>query len=86
MTAKYSRLAVVATLVAARATDVADVVAAVAARPPAGPAARAALRVADEPLLLVILLIRGGMDEFHSTVDAVQASIGVGHESSFGAR
>ena len=77
--------AVIAALVAARAADVADVVAAVTRSPAAGPAARAALRVADEPLLDVVLLVSGRVDEFHAAVDAVQGSIDVGHVAPPGA-
>ena len=78
MTAKYSRF--VAALVAARATDVADVIATIAGGPSAGATAGAPLRVAGEPLLRVVLLVGGRMDEFDAAIDAVQGSIDVGHE------
>src|SRR5947207_15769320 len=59
---------VVAALVAARAPDLPDVIAPISARPATRPAAGAPLGVADETLLLVILLIRGRVDEFHPAV------------------
>ena len=71
--------AVITTLVPARAADVTDVGPAVAGRPPTGPAARAALGLAGEALLDVVLLVRGGMDEFHTAVDAAEGPIDVGH-------
>ena len=72
-----------APLVAARPADVADVArrATFACGTPARPAARAALRVRGEPLLGVILLIGGGMDEVDPTVDAVEGPISVGHDA-----
>jgi len=71
----------VAALVAARPTDVADVIAGLTTRPPAGTAAGAALRVRGEALLDVVLLISGRVDELHPTVDAGQRSVDVGHET-----
>src|SRR6185295_1308293 len=71
--------AVVATLVAAGATDVAGVIAAVALGAPAGAAARAALGVTDEPFLLVVLLVGRRVDEFHSAVHTGQGSIEKSH-------
>ena len=68
-----------APLVPTRATDVAHVVPALTRRSPAGAATRAALGIRCEPLLSVVLLIGGGMDEVDSTVDAVDRPISVGH-------
>src|SRR5262249_5827868 len=72
---------VVATLVAARPTDVPDVVSGLPTGPATCAAARAALGVRRKPLLCVVLLIGGRADELHPAVDAVQRSIGVGHET-----
>ena len=82
ITAKYSRaMSIVAALVAARPADVPDVVAGLSAGPPAGATARAALRVRREPLLDVVLLVGGRVDELHPAVDAGQRSVDVGHEA-----
>jgi hypothetical protein len=70
---------VVASLVATGPADFADVVAGVARRAAARSAARAALWVRCEPLLCVELLICGGMNEFHPTVDTLDRSVDVGH-------
>ena len=78
-TAKYSRVGAAA-LVAARAAEVGGGVAGVAGGAPAGTAAHAALGVGGEPLLRVVPLVVGGVDELRATVDAGQGSIGVGHE------
>src|SRR3954451_17411956 len=72
---------VVTALVAAWAADVADVIAGVAGRATAGATACAALGFADEALLLVVLLIGRGVDEFHAAFDTAQGSIAIGHES-----
>ena len=72
----------VAALVAARPTDVADVVSTLARGPAAGATAGAALGIRGEPLGGVVLLIGRGMDELHATVDAVQGSVYVGHDGS----
>src|SRR6185312_7987683 len=66
-------------LVAARTTDVLDVVTTVAGGAPTGPAAGAALRIRRESLLRVVLLIGRGVDEVDSTVDAGDRPISVGH-------
>src|SRR3954447_26462543 len=73
--------AVVAALVATRPADVADVIAGVARRAPAGATAGAALRFADEALLLVVLLIGRRVDEFHAAIYTAQGSVAIGHES-----
>jgi hypothetical protein len=72
---------IVATLVAARAANITDVVARFASRPPARSAAGAALRVGSEAFLDVVLLVGGRMDEFHPAVDTGQRSVDVGHEN-----
>jgi len=69
----------VASFVAAGPADVADVGTAFTTGAAAGPATRAALGVAHEPLLLVVLLIGRRVDEFHAAIHAVEASIDVGH-------
>src|SRR5215467_7350732 len=73
---------VVAPLIAARATDAAHVVPTLAGGSATGAAAGAALRLAGEPLLHVVLLIGGRVDEVHPAVDAVQGPIDVGHFGS----
>jgi hypothetical protein len=72
---------VVTSLVAARTTQVSHVVARIAGRPPARPAAGAAFGVGREPLLDVVLLIGGRVNELHPAVDTVQRSVDVGHET-----
>src|SRR5438067_2624580 len=67
-------------LVAAGPPEVGSRVAAVACGTPAGAAAHAALRFRGEPLLGVVALVVGRMDEFGAAVDTGQGSIGVGHE------
>src|SRR5262249_7833404 len=49
--------------------------------PATGAAARAALGVRRKPLLCVVLLIGGRVDELHPAVDAGQLTISVGHET-----
>jgi hypothetical protein len=71
--------AVVAALVTTRSADLADVVPGVARGAAAGSTARAALRVRCETLLSVELLVCGGMNEFHPTIDAIDRSVDVGH-------
>lgn len=72
---------VLTSFVAARTADVADVVACLATRPPAGSTAGAALRIRGESLLDVVLLIGGRVDELHPAVDTGQRSVSVGHEA-----
>ena len=78
-TAKYSRGPPLPPSVAART------LAGIAHRAPAGSAARAAFGVRDEPLLRVVLLILGRVDELGAAVDTGQGSIDVGHVSPPGA-
>src|SRR6188768_2959922 len=78
-----ARSAVVGALVAARATQRGRVVAAaVAGRTPVGAARGAALGVGGEPLREVVLLVRGGVDELHTAVHAVDGPIDVDHEAA----
>src|SRR5256885_9437871 len=76
----FARRPVVAALVAARAADLADVVAGIPSGTPAGPAARAALRIRREPLLCVELLVGRGEDELNAAIDAAAVTIGVDYE------
>src|SRR3954447_16729427 len=71
----------VTALVASGPAEVPDVVAGLAARPPTGATARAALRVGREAFLDVVLLVGGRMDELHPAVDTGQRSVDVGHET-----
>jgi hypothetical protein len=74
-----ARRAVVAALVATRPADLADVIAGIPSGASAGPTARAPLRIRGKPLLGVELLVCGGMNEFHPTIDATDRSVDEGH-------
>src|SRR4051794_25989601 len=76
---------VVAALVASRPADVTNVVAGIARCAAARATARAALRIRSEPLLRIELLVRRGVDELDSAVDAVEGSIDVDHDCLPGA-
>src|SRR4051812_32717507 len=70
---------VVAALVASRPADVANILAGIAPCAAARATTRAALRIRSELFLRIELLVRRGVDELDSAVDAVEGSIDVDH-------